>query len=38
MDTRSVPQRNRMEKLLGNAAVQQQLVSVTNNPKQKQIL
>ena len=38
MDTRSVPQRNRMKKLLDNAMVQQQLVSYANNLKQKQIL
>ena len=37
LDTKSVPQRNRMRKLLDNAAAQQQLVSFTNNLKQKQI-
>ena len=34
MDTKSIPQRNRNKKLLGNAMVQQQLITVTNNLKQ----
>ena len=38
MDTKSAPQRNRMKKLLDNAAEQQQLVSFTNNFKQEQLL
>ena len=37
-DTKSVPQRNRITKLLDNAMVHQQLVTFTNNLKQKQLL
>ena len=37
-DTKSVPQRNRIKKLLDGAMLQQQLVTFTNNLKQKQLL
>ena len=38
MDAKSIPQRNRIKKLLDDAAVRQQLVTCTNNLKQKQLL